>query len=670
LLQSETMQDQAVVSPDGKWIAFVSTHEGNAEIYIAPFDPQVEILLESAKNITGHPGGDFRPAFSPDGTRIAFSSDRGHEIKAHPRFPFARRRTGDIWVMNVDGTNLSRLTEAESWDGSPEWSADGGTIYFYSSRNGHERIFKMDADGNGQEPISSQGINAVSPKILPNGNLIYISWIDGPSPGISHRPKQLGLGDPAKGAWPDYDVDLYQPDTHANGLIVFHGGPRPPADKNKGFRGDILVKNGPVEASIEGTQVGLYGVRRDFVASPDPSRPVLYFSAPTAEGPAIFTPWLFALLALPAAIFLLIILALFFLIKDRKKVAFWKYLLFAIGAGLVFAVVFGALVYFSAIALSPFWMLSLAMAFIGLVFLAIGALFVRQRSRRKAARDPRARLSALSVAAALVGAAGALYIAIASPNFINMSSDFYEYDYSSDTLTKLFHFGDDYWNNGAFSVVLDTRLSPDGKQLTFTTGLFRGIESHLGRIWSYDFATKKLERIVESGMNDGFGDFSADGKKTVFRSGRDGKFDIFLSENGEARNLTNDDHKDNFPTISPDGTKIAFSSDREGISNIEGLKAMDIFLMELGADGNWSAARKLTESKGQNAHAHFSTNGEWIVYTTEDYGISDEEPLVQSVIFAPQMYGEIVALRLSDLKHVRLTHNKWEDGTPIWIKGY
>jgi Tol biopolymer transport system component len=97
---------------------------------------------------------------------------------------------------------------------------------------------------------------------------------------------------------------------------------------------------------------------------------------------------------------------------------------------------------------------------------------------------------------------------------------------------------------------------------------------------------------------------------------------------------------------------------------------MDIFVMEIESDGSWSAPRKLTDSKGQNAHAHFSPDGEWVVYTTEDYGISDEEPLVQTTIFAPQMYGEIVALRTSDGKRVRLTHNKWEDGTPIWTKGY
>ena len=212
-------------------------------------------------------------------------------------------------------------------------------------------------------------------------------------------------------------------------------------------------------------------------------------------------------------------------------------------------------------------------------------------------------------------------------------------------------------------------MMADGRSLTFTTGLFFGSEPDKGSIWSYNLESRQLERPVSSGMNDGFGDFTTDGKKTVFRSSRSGNFDIYLSENGQVRNLTNDAHKDNFPTISADGTKIAFSSDREG-APYASRKAMDIFLIELQPDGNWTPPRKLTTSTGQNAHAHFSPDGNWVIYTTEDFGIADEEPLVQSTGFHPQLYGEIVALRLSDGKRIRLTHNKWEDGTPLWVKGY
>jgi hypothetical protein len=65
---------------------------------------------------------------------------------------------------------------------------------------------------------------------------------------------------------------------------------------------------------------------------------------------------------------------------------------------------------------------------------------------------------------------------------------------------------------------------------------------------------------------------------------------------------------------------------------------------------------------------HFSPDGEWVVYTTEGYGINDEQALIQPIIFSPQMYGEIVAYNINTKERFRLTHNKWEDGTPIWVE--
>ena len=42
--------------------------------------------------------------------------------------------------------------------------------------------------------------------------------------------------------------------------------------------------------------------------------------------------------------------------------------------------------------------------------------------------------------------------------------------------------------------------------------------------------------------------------------------------------------------------------------------------------------------------------------------------MVQEVVFGPQMYGELFAHRLSDGLEVRLTHNKWEEGNPFWMR--
>ncbi len=78
---------------------------------------------------------DTAPVLSPDGTKIAFMS----------------RREGNwnIYVVNVDGSNLRRLTEDEADDGLPAWSPDGNAVAFVSNRGGPWAIWAMTPEGLG-----------------------------------------------------------------------------------------------------------------------------------------------------------------------------------------------------------------------------------------------------------------------------------------------------------------------------------------------------------------------------------------------------------------------------------------------------------------------------------------------------------------------------------------
>lgn len=174
-------------------------------------------------------------------------------------------------------------------------------------------------------------------------------------------------------------------------------------------------------------------------------------------------------------------------------------------------------------------------------------------------------------------------------------------------------------------------------------------------------------RVAAAGMPD-FGD--SDGK--VVFAGRDGQTTDLFSANldgSQLRNITNTPEiRENFPTLSDDGRHLAFASDRDGLlDESSGERTMDIYLGELDASGDIQNIRKVTDGPGQKAHARFSPDGRWLVYTSGKGGINDEYLPLRLVVFTPQLYGEIYAYRLEDGLTLRLTHDKWEDGAPFWV---
>jgi TolB protein len=79
------------------------------------------------------------PMYSPDGLKIAF-------ISTHDGDP-------EIFVMNANGTGLRKLTDNTAVDAAPSWSPDGGKIVFTSDRGGSFELYSMNADGSRQQMI-------------------------------------------------------------------------------------------------------------------------------------------------------------------------------------------------------------------------------------------------------------------------------------------------------------------------------------------------------------------------------------------------------------------------------------------------------------------------------------------------------------------------------------
>ena len=141
-------------------IAFYSSRDGDLDIYVMNADGS------GVTRLTEHPGDDWGPDWSPDGQLIAFTSERDGDL--------------DIYVMNADGSGVTRLTEHPGDDEGPDWSPDGQLIAFTSERDGDLDIYVMNADRSGVRQLTDNPGRDWSPAWSPGGGLIaFTSERDG-----------------------------------------------------------------------------------------------------------------------------------------------------------------------------------------------------------------------------------------------------------------------------------------------------------------------------------------------------------------------------------------------------------------------------------------------------------------------------------------------------------
>jgi hypothetical protein len=122
----------------------------------------------SPTRLTTNSASDYAPSWSPDGEKIAFTSERNGTLN------------DDIYVMNANGGNLTRLTANTASNTAPSWSPDGTKIVFTSNRDGNDEIYAMNADGSSPTNLTKNAATDSNPSWSPDGTKIaFTSGRDG-----------------------------------------------------------------------------------------------------------------------------------------------------------------------------------------------------------------------------------------------------------------------------------------------------------------------------------------------------------------------------------------------------------------------------------------------------------------------------------------------------------
>ncbi len=189
---------EPIVSSDGKRIVFGSQREGNFDVYVMNADGSNLLRLTERM---GYNGG---PWFSPDGKKIVWRAwyPETEEEKARWRdcmeksyiLPFPL----DLWVMDSDGSNKKMILHNGATNFAPSWHPDGKRIIFSSNMDdwhedikkyGHNfELYMINIDGTGLERLTYNNVFDSFPMFSPNGKKLAFSSNRNPQ-----KPRQTDI---------------------------------------------------------------------------------------------------------------------------------------------------------------------------------------------------------------------------------------------------------------------------------------------------------------------------------------------------------------------------------------------------------------------------------------------------------------------------------------------
>jgi len=189
---------EPVVSSDGKRIVFGSQREGNFDVYVMNSDGS------SVRRLTDRLGYNGGPWFSPDGTKIVWRAWYPESPAEKAQWKDCMEKNYilafplDLWVMDSDGSNKRLLLRNGATNFAPSWHPDGKRIIFASNKDdwrddigqyGHNfELYLMNLDGTGLERITYNTAFDSFPLFSPDGRKLV--WASNRNPD---KPRQTDI---------------------------------------------------------------------------------------------------------------------------------------------------------------------------------------------------------------------------------------------------------------------------------------------------------------------------------------------------------------------------------------------------------------------------------------------------------------------------------------------
>jgi len=548
------------------------------------------------------------------GTNLGSSSRNISVRTVEGQVVFASNRSGscEIYIMNADGTGLSRLTYNSTDEEEPYWSPDGNKIVFTSHRDGNAEIYVMNADGSWQTRLTNNSILDGNPCWSPYGKKIafhrnddiYVMNADGTN--VTNLTNNLSVDHTA--SWSpdgskiafvserDGNAEIYVMNADGTGLttrltnnLAIDCYPCWSPDGNKiafaSYRNgnfDIYVMdaNGTGQTPLttiteddlepnwspDGRKI-LFSSKRDgnseiYVMNADGTGQTRLMNNTAFDGFACWGGYKIA-------------------IQSTRTGSSQIFSMYPNGTGLTRLTINSSNEY------DPSW----------------------SPDRKK--------------------------IAFSRYNSTYQSTDLYIMNADGTGQTVIIA----HVVMSVYEAYRDSCWSPDGTKLAVASN-----HDGNGEIYIYDTNGTELKRLTNSpGVYDGAPCWSPDGTKIAFVSDMDGDNEIYFMNadgTGTPTKLTNNSASDNLPSWSQDGTKIVFESYRDG--------KMEIYVMNA-ADGSFQTRLTTTLGDAHSMQPCWSPNGRHIVFSSNRDG-----------------NYEIYIMNADGTQMTRITNNAAIDTKPRW----